>query len=643
MDHQDNLRRIVDFNDANPTLKIATKPLISSKYKCSKTLAIQPEEDDWDFRWLSVFINQLNNYQLDPKNGCRSRFNVNKEVYHFFRFISRNNQREEFILIDIQDKIDVRVSKKIADGWDDENIQASWTKKIFYIILNSGSIALLKDSPLIYYPPSEFSPAFHSFCSSFVSMKIKERTPETIQIYEYIDNFRQERFYTQFTFNRLKKANEGYLSLNLSEFNNTKKVLDQLEVDGKKYFILGGTFISPWAPSLIQGGKASGIILDTTWNLLQHYVCSLPSLVVFNVGIPIGFTFSLVEDASIYKDFFAIFENSFGFRINDYINVAISDQGVPLKSAIIDLNMHHLFCLRHVMVNLKKTPFSEQIGNLISATCKYDFDSLVDLYTTKWKEIVDEKKIKQLKNTLKKVGLIFDGQTIKVDKQKRWESVSMLYRAKYSMPSCTNQLESTHGQMNSSIPRRNSIWPSIERIMHAIMKKNRDFSSHFDHNYQYYKAKIRRICKSTPNSLMEKMIKQYHTNLINNTCDCGESCLLSSMFKKSIPCSHLFYMGVQFPDLSAPDLNLINSIKGELVVEYNFVKSEQINLNVDYYSNIKKHAVKIIQKYSHFKKDKIIDYVDKKLTFDTEPNEFILGYPIEVFDVIDEGIRYFKA
>ena len=50
MDHQDNLRRIVDFNDANPTLKIATKPLISSKYKCSKTLAIQPEEDDWDFR-----------------------------------------------------------------------------------------------------------------------------------------------------------------------------------------------------------------------------------------------------------------------------------------------------------------------------------------------------------------------------------------------------------------------------------------------------------------------------------------------------------------------------------------------------------------------------------------------------------------
>ena len=40
--------------------------------------------------------------------------------------------------------------------------------------------------------------------------------------------------------------------------------------------------------------------------------------------------------------------------------------------------------------------------------------------------------------------------------------------------------------------------------MHSIMKKNQDFASHFDHNYQHYKAKIRKICKNTPNALMEK-------------------------------------------------------------------------------------------------------------------------------------------
>lgn len=63
-------------------------------------------------------------------------------------------------------------------------------------------------------------------------------------------------------------------------------------------------------------------------------------------------------------------------------------------------------------------------------------------------------------------------------------------------------------------------------------------------------------------------------------------------------------MGVQFLDIIAPDLKPINSIKGELIVEYNFVKSEQIILNDDYYSNIKKYASKVIQKYSHFKKIK---------------------------------------
>lgn len=245
MDPQDNLRRIIDLNQANSSLKVSTKPLICSKYKLAKTLAISPEEYDWDFRLLSVYINQLDDFQLDPKNGCRSRINGKNEVYYFFRFFAKNDQDKEFILIDIMNSIKVRVSKKIADLWDDENFKKGWTKKVLFLELNCGSKALLKDSPLIYYPPSDFSSAFHSFCSSFVNMKIVERTPETIQIYEYVDTFKQERFYSQFTFNKLKKANEGYLFLNLSEFNNTKKTLDQLDVDGKKYFILGGTYISP--------------------------------------------------------------------------------------------------------------------------------------------------------------------------------------------------------------------------------------------------------------------------------------------------------------------------------------------------------------------------------------------------------------
>lgn len=94
---------------------------------------------------------------------------------------------------------------------------------------------------------------------------------------------------------------------------------------------------------------------------------------------------------------------------------------------------------------------------------------------------------------------------------------------------------------------------------------------------------------------MELMIQQYKTNIKTHTCNCGECTLLSSMIQEPLPCSHLHYMGVQFPDIEAPNLMVSNCI----------------------------------------------DYINKRLLFETEPSKFVLGYPIEVFDVIDEGIRHF--
>lgn len=71
----------------------------------------------------------------------------------------------------------------------------------------------------------------------------------------------------------LCKTNQGFLRLNLAEFNNTNKSLDKINIDGKDYFITGGTYITPLVCSLLQGKIASGIMLDTTWHLLQYYVC----------------------------------------------------------------------------------------------------------------------------------------------------------------------------------------------------------------------------------------------------------------------------------------------------------------------------------------------------------------------------------
>ena len=93
-------------------------------------------------------------------------------------------------------------------------------------------------------------------------------------------------------------------------------------------------------------------------------------------GIPIGFQFGLFEDAPIYNDFFSRFEKVFGFKINDYITIAQSDQGTALVSAVEKLNMRHIFCLRHLLVSLKKSKFKSQISKLVSVVSNKDYDEL---------------------------------------------------------------------------------------------------------------------------------------------------------------------------------------------------------------------------------------------------------------------------
>lgn len=99
------------------------------------------------------------------------------------------------------------------------------------------------------------------------------------------------------------------------------------------------------------------------------------------------------------------------------------------------------------------------------------------------------------------------------------------------------------------------------------------------------------------------------------------------MIQEPLPCSHLHYMGVQFPDIEEPNLMVSNANHGELIVEYNFVKSEKVKINDDYYSRIRKYASKMIQKYTHRKKEDCIDYINKRLLFETEPSKFVFNDP----------------
>ncbi|KAK8897476.1 hypothetical protein M9Y10_015429 [Tritrichomonas musculus] len=142
---------------------------------------------------------------------------------------------------------------------------------------------------------------------------------------------------------------------------------------------------------------------------------------------------------------------------------------------------------------------------------------------------------------------------------------------------------------------------------------------------------------------MRQMIKHYNTDLTHLTCQCGEAILLSSMLEVKLPCSHLIYLGASFPEIEVQNLDMNNSTKGELVIEYNYVESNNVELNNDYSAKIRKYAYKIIKRYSYCQeKEKIAAFVDEKLVFDEDPTKFVLGYPIKVFDVIDQGILLFK-
>lgn len=101
----------------------------------------------------------------------------------------------------------------------------------------------------------------------------------------------------------ISKTTQGYLKIKLVENNNTRRKLNTIELDKHTYYILGGTYFSPFASSLVKDNHVDGMKLYTTRSVFQNYVNSIPTLVVQNVGIPIGFIFSLEEDIPIYTDF----------------------------------------------------------------------------------------------------------------------------------------------------------------------------------------------------------------------------------------------------------------------------------------------------------------------------------------------------
>lgn len=183
---------------------------------------------------------------------------------------------------------------------------------------------------------------------------------------------------------------------------------------------------------------------------------------------------------------------------------------------------------------------------------------------------------------------------------------------------------------------------SLKRIIDEIIRRTPNFEKNFKQNYSRHKRKIKLFVKTRTAEIMNSMIKDYETNLETHSCNCGESRLISSMMDTKIPCSHLFFLGDDFPKIEAPKINIHNCTNGELFYQYNINSTPRVQIDASYITKTRKYVCKVIKKYSRCKnKTQISTFVNQQLPFHETPKTFVLGYPSDVFRVIDEGIIKF--
>ncbi|KAK8852415.1 hypothetical protein M9Y10_017389 [Tritrichomonas musculus] len=170
---EDEIRINLDLIEASSSFQIVSEEMQNCRYKAAKTVEIQPENSMSDYRNLAVFINELKEFKYDPKNGVKIQFNPDNAQYFFFKFIKQSNP-EHFILLNIKKTITVRVSKPYIDSWNPEQCKMQWIKKSLSFELSSSSQALLKNSPLLYYPQSDFSTTH--LCSTIRNLIFQQLT-----------------------------------------------------------------------------------------------------------------------------------------------------------------------------------------------------------------------------------------------------------------------------------------------------------------------------------------------------------------------------------------------------------------------------------------------------------------------------------
>ena len=221
----------------------------------------------------------------------------------------------------------------------------------------------------------------------------------------------------------------------------------------------------------------------------------------------------------------------------------------------------------------------------------------------------------------------------------------MLDRIEFKMPSTTNSLEATHGQLNRNIPRRNNFFHAIYKISKCLIKKAESTNENIKQNYNSEKRKTVSRMISTNQTRLENEVRFYKTT--KDSCTCNENKLNSALLGIDMPCRHRYHLGVQFPNCPESKVPLEIS-HNKLSIEYVTLEDDNSEIITSYEDFDKKYACETICRFSKFKdKLEIMKYVNSVYCLmdhkEIVPGqEYINGIPLELVKVIDDGIIIFS-
>lgn len=410
----------------------------------------------WDFKTLSIFLNEMQDFEPVETKPTR-KYKAIKDNYRVFKFNHKLIGNKFLIFIKIQPEnnftIEVLLSKEMITS---ENYFQKFSdkKNIFYfesIFSNfkQSTQSLIHSESLAFFDINDFSSPFIYFTRIITNQIAENRF--TSFLFEFSEiYFRRPNSRSITSLEHLRLITHGYLKI-ITIKHKTPKLFKLY--DDEDIYVSRGCYVSPFAQSILSNKELiDGLMLDGTAKVIKNYVTCIVMCIVKNTGIPVGFSFSTIEDVNLYNLVFETFLEITGI---DLTNFPIeSDEGKNLMKSLNDHKCEHLSCLRHLLANLQKKKYGYEVSKLVSCRCSKDFESLSGHYNSIF-ENFNSSELKTLENTLNYVGLTFKSKEIDYIDLKRWNEVSMISRAKYSMPSTTNSIESTHGHLNENTPRRN--------------------------------------------------------------------------------------------------------------------------------------------------------------------------------------------